>query len=299
MKNNNSLRAFSLVELSIVILIIGIMIAGVTEGTRLLFVTKLNTARTTTDSSPAPSVKNLSLWIDSTSEKSFDDIEAEDNAKITNWYDINPQTSVKNNFTQSIIIRKPTYTFGAINGLPALRFNKESVGSEDFMSSVGFGGISSSSTIFLVIKTPSILSSAQTIISKVISDNSGTNLQADINSTELLYCDGTDAQNCYTGTTEISTNQVYVISIVYSFNTIDTGIKFYKNGGIAISATTSNSPETSGTGDLFIGKSGLSGVEQYFNGHIGEVIIFDRALKDEERISIQNYLGKKWGVKIF
>ena len=36
----------------------------------------------------------------------------------------------------------------------------------------------------------------------------------------------------------------------------------------------------------------------YLEGYISEIIIFDRALKKEERISVQNYLAKKWGIKI-
>ena len=36
----------------------------------------------------------------------------------------------------------------------------------------------------------------------------------------------------------------------------------------------------------------------YFNGDIGEIIIFTSALKAEELSSIQNYLAKKWGIKI-
>jgi hypothetical protein len=31
---------------------------------------------------------------------------------------------------------------------------------------------------------------------------------------------------------------------------------------------------------------------------IAEVIIYDRSLKTEERKSIEQYLGKKWGIKI-
>jgi len=45
---NNRLLAFSLIELSIVVLIVGILIAGVTQGSRLIRESKVKTARTLT-----------------------------------------------------------------------------------------------------------------------------------------------------------------------------------------------------------------------------------------------------------
>ena len=36
----------------------------------------------------------------------------------------------------------------------------------------------------------------------------------------------------------------------------------------------------------------------YFNGYVGEIIIFDRVLKAEERTSVTSYLAKKWSVVV-
>ena len=35
----------------------------------------------------------------------------------------------------------------------------------------------------------------------------------------------------------------------------------------------------------------------YFNGHIAEIIMFDRALKQEEKSAIDAYLTKKWAIE--
>jgi hypothetical protein len=43
---------------------------------------------------------------------------------------------------------------------------------------------------------------------------------------------------------------------------------------------------------------GVTYSTEYMNGQIGEIIIFDRALKTEERKSIEQYLGKKWSIKV-
>ena len=121
MKTNSKVRAFSLIELSIVILIIGILIAGVTQGSRILSQAKLNNARTLTKSSPVSSIKNLALWVESTSEESFSDDNTEDGQEILTWYDLNPQTSAKNDFTGTTGTA-PLYKTNIINGLPAAYF---------------------------------------------------------------------------------------------------------------------------------------------------------------------------------
>ncbi|MFM7620236.1 MAG: prepilin-type N-terminal cleavage/methylation domain-containing protein [Alphaproteobacteria bacterium] len=64
-------KAFSLIELSIVILIIGILVAGVTQSSRLIRQMALSSARALTQSSPVPSIAGLVSWYEPTSEKSF------------------------------------------------------------------------------------------------------------------------------------------------------------------------------------------------------------------------------------
>ena len=81
MKYNNRLsskKGFSLIELSIVILIIGIIIAGITQSSRLVELYRLSAARTQTQSSPVNAIDGLVVWYDSTSEESFDDKETDD-----------------------------------------------------------------------------------------------------------------------------------------------------------------------------------------------------------------------------
>jgi len=60
--------AFSLIELSIVVLIIGILIAGISQSSRLIKAMKLSTARSLTRSSDVNSINNLTAWFDATAE---------------------------------------------------------------------------------------------------------------------------------------------------------------------------------------------------------------------------------------
>lgn len=41
-----------------------------------------------------------------------------------------------------------------------------------------------------------------------------------------------------------------------------------------------------------------SEIARYFDGYIGEIIIFERALKDDDRKIVERYLGEKWGIPL-
>lgn len=294
MKNNRDLRAFSLIEISIVVLIIGILVAGVTQSTRLLSQAKISTAKTLTQSSPVASVKNLVLWVESTTDASFDSTEADDTLTVTNWYDINPQNSLKNSFTSSA---KPAYALNAINGLPAIKFN----GTSNIMTSANFSNIITGSvTVFAVVKLPATVA-AQPIIGKRVSAVANFQFGTGTASAGWQFCDATCPTNYAAGSNAaVTANGAYVASAVYTgtstavSTSTSTGIAFFQNGALANAAqTTTTSPSTSVAGSLSLGGDGVGG---FFGGHIGEVIVFDRAIKKEERQSIEAYLGKKWGI---
>lgn len=310
MKNNRGLSAFSLIEVSITLLIIGILVAGVTQSSRLIKQSKLNAAKTITQSSPVSSIKNLMLWIETTSDSSFDDTETDDGLAITNWYDLNPQSSVKNHFAQATADNKPLYKTDIINGLPAIKFDA----SNDFMQSVNFPNIiTGASTVFLVIKTPATFGTTAILSKRVGSGNTGTNLHIRTTTSVATnglwqYCDSvtsTGAINCYfsTPTTPVETvNNSYVLSATYTANTAS-GINFWQNGTSIVAGTadtTNNSPSLSPTSTdyLYLGKNGVTATPTYFSGYIGEIIIYDRSLKTEERRAVESYLGKKWGIAI-
>ena len=66
MQKNKLSKAFSLVELSIVILVVGILLAAITKGKDLYSDMQLKTAQSVTSSSLINSLKSVSLWLDTT-----------------------------------------------------------------------------------------------------------------------------------------------------------------------------------------------------------------------------------------
>ncbi len=84
MKNKTiSQKAFSLIEVSIVLLIIGILVAGVTQGSRLVRASRLQTAQNLTINSPVAGIPNLSAWWETSLESSFLAAEAVDSTAIS------------------------------------------------------------------------------------------------------------------------------------------------------------------------------------------------------------------------
>ena len=133
-------KAFSLVELSMVILIIGILIAGVSQGIDLYGDFKLASARNLTSGSIVARVPNLSMWWETTMENSFANPKPNDGDLINQWNDINTQRAMKINlFNTSNSASRPAYKASAINNLPALKFsNAQELRSADIKGDIFF-----------------------------------------------------------------------------------------------------------------------------------------------------------------
>ena len=101
-------KAFSLIELSIVLLIIGLLVAGITQSSRLVQKFRIRTAQTLTESSPVNGIRNLVAWYETTSQASFDST-IDNGVAVSSWYDISPSVN-KSNATQTTAANRPVYT---------------------------------------------------------------------------------------------------------------------------------------------------------------------------------------------
>lgn len=294
LKNNSfSRRAFSLIELSIVILIIGILVAGVTQGSRLVAQMRLTSARAMTQSAPIASIRDLAIWLESTASTSFDDSATENNVAIPTWYDINPQAITKYNATQATANKQPLYTTGSINGLPAVKFD----GSNDDMS-LGTLSAGSNLSIFYVIKPTTahvegLLDSAPGVNYPFRNYcESGCASDGQFSWWNNPSPGGAPAVNL--GLSAATPAVIYVQTI---FNTSASPIKtlrYYRNGSLISTATDTDSNDIAWTSPRL---GSINTTLLFYDGYIGEIIIFSRTLKAEERTSITSYLGKKWGIK--
>ena len=67
-----------MIELSVFILIIGILIAGILASQRIVAKFRITTAQTLTISSPVHGIPDSTIWLESSLEKSFKDSESSD-----------------------------------------------------------------------------------------------------------------------------------------------------------------------------------------------------------------------------
>lgn len=292
MKNSKKIKAFSLIELSIVILVVGIIIAGVVQSGKIVDKFRLISARTQTESSPVSSIKNLVSWYDTTSKKSFNDAEAEEDSPVSNWYDINPQAIQKNNLTQSYneiasIERRPIYKISSQTGLPMLYFN----GDRTFfpLPNGTIPSRDSAFTIFFI--TICICDSSSTVYSA--GNSSGKHYTRLLENEIQFETENMESGEIFVGENSSNTPRIYATS--YNNSEDNRSVYLYRNGNL-VGSSNITSPINTSTNDGFIGTNAFDW--NWFHGYIGEFIIYDRYLTDEERKSVESYLGKKWKINL-
>ena len=294
---NNFKKAFSLFEISIAILIVGILTAAISKGVDLAYDMRLATARSLTDKAPMYGIDNLELWLETTSKESlakgttsFVNVEnPADRQAIGRWNDLNPATlnsSYKNHASQATSALQPLYIKDGINGLPALLFD----GIDDFLLYNGNFLANSDYTIFVVeARTGSVANNFFLAGSELTESN---NLI-------LGYSSNTTIAHSHLGTANKIENTISAYGSptprVHSFAF---GRKFgkesYTNGGQKISSASQTNPLASYTNSS-IGKAYTA---NYFKGFVGEIIIYSRNLNDADRKLIETYLIEKWRIKL-
>jgi prepilin-type N-terminal cleavage/methylation domain-containing protein len=299
----NTKQAFTLIELSIVLLIVGILITGVVTYSRLVKQMKLTTIKQITYSSPVAGIKGLSLWLETTLDNSLtgavNPINPDENEKIISWNDINPQTSTRVIVSQSTDSLRPTLTTtGTLNELPGIKFD-----GTQYLSTIKANGGNiplnagdDSFTLITVFQT----NVNSGVNQSVIEQNSTNSSQPSGARASLLlsslatygFCgEGVDYWSCQTYLPKTP----YISAIIVN----DSGLtKIYSNSTSSTCSSTinSNTLNISDAG-FFIGVKGTSLVER-MNGVIYEIIIFDRVINTEELNDTMRYLSKKYAIKL-
>lgn len=287
-------KAFSLIELSIVILIVGIIITGITQSSRLVRAFRLSNARTITQSSPIYSFKDLYMWLDATAIDPIDVEKPEDGQVVTTWKDQNPFSIIKHNPTQSTASYKPTFKTEILNSLPAIRFDGSNDGLEVSVNTFEMTKNGEEFTLFMVGKVNT--NSATAAVPFFLQNGAGTNRVSCELSSGVLRFDfpnGSSGSGVLSGSaSSYNRNRIFTLEKTATTQTI------YLDG--ASDATRSNSNTLANfTEDLAIGIYNF-GSDWLLGAQIdiGEIIIYPKALKTEERQAIEQYLGKKWGIDV-
>lgn len=297
MKNLKNKKAFSLIELSIVILIIGIIIAGVTQSSRLIGAFKLSTARSVTQSSPVHSIKDLVLWLEPVMENSITSLTnanaPENGDRITSWNDVNSQATSKINLTQGTAGNRPYYVSAGINNLPTLSF----VGGQfmDNTSVVPIPAGNKEYTIFAVWQASSMSGVGLLVHQRGATNCTGGDRAgmyiASPNTVNTWGCGG-GADTVTSSSAVINRPYLSIYRVDNTASSSSNNIKSYLNGtqSATVSATLTNLG-----GSAFVIGFGDTTNTYYYSGYISEIIVFSRALKAAEIVDVRTYIAKKYG----
>jgi prepilin-type N-terminal cleavage/methylation domain-containing protein len=312
MKKN---KAFSLVELSVVILIIGILVAGVTQSGRLIRQIKLSTARSVTASSDVASIRDVTAWFEASTEGVFTDInnvtDVENKATVKIWRDINPQKPVGDRpiLTNDASGTQPTYISNGINGIPSVYFN-----TDDFIYSTNIPTLplltkDKTYSMFAVFRADLDKVQRKSIITQIgsgttLADNQYVSIgfigSASNNGKPGFITNATENNN-WIQDSRINDQTDYIVGVLADLTgtVAQSSVKLFVNSLTAVSnlpvggsyATTNIE-----SARFSIGGSAAGSPADFFTGMISEVIVFDRKLKDEEAESVMKYLRKKYNI---
>ncbi|MFM7621094.1 MAG: prepilin-type N-terminal cleavage/methylation domain-containing protein [Alphaproteobacteria bacterium] len=288
-KLTDKIKAFSLIEMSIVILIIGFLVSGISQGALLIRKMRLQTAQNITASAPVLAVNDLVLWLETSLETSFNSSERINNAEISSWLDNSGQTTVKNNAT-SPAGNRPVFIENAFNrSIPAIRFD----GVNDYFNYNGSILISRSFTFFVVEQRR--IANAQYFIGGAQDFGNDVNFHMGYGSSTGLRV-GNYGNNAglqfFDLTVPAFTSPVATLHTFIHNNNV--GKKYWYNGGINPDASNTYAVPLAQYNAPTIGLT--TGI--YYNGDIAEIIIFSRALDDGERQAIEGYLSRKYSIVI-
>ncbi|MDX2083680.1 MAG: prepilin-type N-terminal cleavage/methylation domain-containing protein [Rickettsiales bacterium] len=293
MKIKKPLSAFSLIEISIVIVIIGILIAGIANGNVITKKSRLKTARNLTISSPVNATADLVLWLETSLETSFANSERIDGSTVSAWYDNNSAEATKNDATQTTTDNKPLFRENVFNNsIPGIRFD----GSNDYLDFDGSSIVGTPYTIFIVEQRRSSATNNYFIGGTSSTDDGNLTLGYSNNTTAVhgQYSDDiTYSVTSYSSPTPKL--HTYTLNDVASLS--NSGKRYWINGSGASASKASNVSQTA-TLVSFLGAAIGKRLTNYFNGDLAEIIIFNRNLKEQERLAIDDYLGKKYNINV-
>jgi Tfp pilus assembly protein PilE len=320
-------KAYSMIEMSLLILIIGILFAGAYQGFNIYNETKLSSVRTLMQNSIISRIRNLGFWFETASENSLENSEAYDGKAISVWIDHNAQQTTKINAygaqnsnkekfnydPNNIFDRSgPIYVANGIGGLPTLNFKNTNSSAKFLVIDPSFKFSKEDITIFTVLRFKNFENNA-VIFDRICLKSSGAVTYDDslaVNECKPLISarvsilgypnlfiqsnDGSPAKSTANTSFQIKKDVSYILTFERIFNQ---SIGLYQNGKLVAST-----PENLGEINFSPIKIGRGGTDPDQNVNsdfdLSEFIMVYGKLKNEHKLDIENYLAKKYSIKL-
>jgi len=205
--------------------------------------------------------------------------------KVSAWLDLSGNN---NNISQATTDFKPVYTQSAINSLAAIRYD----GSNDFLEG-NFIVTGEEITAFVVAKRLAVINTGSAAFTTYNSANARDSTSLD------SFIEAWESTGNVLTTFRVTAKSSHPHpgnDIPYIFTTKFDGTNniAYLNGtaATAVASAGNFNINTLLVGARFFDNS----INRFYNGDIGEIIIYDRTLSTLERKEVESYLSKKWHI---
>lgn len=245
-------------------------------------------------------ISNLALWVDADDASTLyqsggGSLAAADGDVVGAWLD---KSGNGRHMTQATAGNKPILKKNQLNGKQMVRGD----GVDDRLQQLAVAPnyiVNSTCTIFAVIKQVSTKAAAQQ------RPMGNTNGGVGTNGFNLITSANTGAPNYWvvrdssgSGAGDITMTGTFTLgqAYVYTFRLNASGAQSFINGFQNV-ATTAITTLGTPTQPFTLFQDGTPTATTFAaNSDIGEVIVYSKSLTDQERISIENYLRRKWGI---
>jgi Tfp pilus assembly protein PilE len=284
--SQSSKTAFSLIELSIILVIIGILVSLITAGSSYLITSaRISNARSATSDSPVANIDGLIAWYEVSMQNNFLASEGIDGKNISTWYDHNPSSfSLKKNTITTTASTNVKYNIKGINQTPSIDFSQ----SGKMAISNFYQGSFAQATIFIVFK-PNSVNSTMTLLD--FGPSKSTSSIAIINNQITLNAGSAASTSTSGNPANFIANNSYILNVYFN----GSNSKVYVNDVTNLIGNGSTiNPGSNIIDGLTIGAT--NGGSSGFIGQISEVIIFNRPLNATDRKYVMKYLSKKYQI---
>lgn len=126
-QNRSFKKAFSLIELAIVIVVLGVLITGITKVRSLIALSDERAFEITDNPYKNPPRKGLVAWFSAQSGKNFNNGSITDGTAIDTWKNLAKSSigDASMALTTGADANRPEYAKNGINGKPAVYFNAD------------------------------------------------------------------------------------------------------------------------------------------------------------------------------
>lgn len=320
-------KAFSLVEISIVVLIIGLLIAGISKASDMVQDSQLKAGRSLTRASKAGRIPGLLLWLETSTTESLKDNERFSGTAISTWSDISPPNVPKLIFRQSgnSSTNAIKYNEGTSStSLPYIDFasssdymyayepSKTAASSSNLYSVMSTQAFPSSDITIFVVARPAESFSVFTLCPTTSGSGIVTTQNCSASGAHLTLAFGAASSNLIkleyggaTGTAGVlasktgykTTEGPFIYSVVSQIGKA----KIFTNGGDSSASVTAAAgpPIVVGTNPTaFTSYSGSYKVGGGGPGNLYELIVYSSLLSDSDRQKVEDYLAAKYKIKL-